>query len=498
MNSFQRILLVFPNLDTLMPNVFPTDLGALSAYLKQFGYETRIHIVNTHRLLREFQDELRAFEPDVVGITGIGSQALYMKELATASKAWRRDVPVICGGKNASIAPDTLINYKDIDVVCVGEGEYAFRDYLQALNDGADPTGIKNLWFRTDGEPIKNPCRSFVKDLDSLPFWDYDAVDYQAMIDFNYRWVMLLAGRGCPGICTFCGVPPQAHLGEGEFCRLRSVEHVLGEIEMLERKYKFDHIYFRDDTFTWNRQWAMEWAEKYAAKFAYPYEILTRADCLDHELMDALKASNCAVIWLGADSGNDYIRNEILKKGCSNERLIEVCDYLHEIGIRPHLTNMVGLPHETPEMHRETIELNRRVYSRRATVSPGTGPSPMIFVFSPFPGSSLWEMSAKEGWLRGHWRGFRTYRESVIDMPQFPAKDVRRAQRKFRYEVYRTSHPVWAWFLRIADSGLVQKARNVPAVNRLSVFSMKWVSAAFMRRDVQTAPSPVACRHPSH
>lgn len=485
----RKILLIFPNIYILTPHNYPTDLGALSAYVKQHGYDTRFFIARKLKDISKLRRVLEEYQPDVVGLTGIGSQAQYMKEMATIVKAWR-NVPVICGGKHATLAPESLFEHPDFDVLCQGEGEQAFVEYLQALDNGTDPTSISNLWFHKENEIIRNPCRSFVKDLDSLPFYDYQAVDYQEMINFNSRWILLLAGRGCPYHCTFCGVPGQAKHGIGEFTRLRSVDHILSEIEMLQTNYSFDYIYFRDDTFTWNREWSMEWANEYPKRFSYPFEFLTRADCLDRELLDSLKKANCACIWLGADCGDDHIRNDVLKKDVSKERLIEMCDYMHHIGIHPHLTNMVGLPYETKETHQKTIDLNKRVYSKKISISGGVGPSPMIFVFSPFPGTPLWKLSKEEGWLKeqNHWKGFRTYRESVIDMPQFPRKLVYKALRQFRYKVYKDVHPFWALFMLFLERPFPRYLRNLPPVNWLYIKFLRLISSIFSKKKVDYLP----------
>lgn len=106
--------------------------------------------------------------------------------------------------------------------------------------------------------------------------------------------------------------------------------------------------------------------------------------------VDGLKASGWQLIWLGADSGNDFIREEILGKTVDNETLVEKCRYLHRIGIRTLITNMVGLPYETSEHFEDTIELNARIYGNRPTMSRTFGACPAIFVFDPFPGTPLW------------------------------------------------------------------------------------------------------------
>jgi len=450
--KIKKILLILPNINILTPDIFPMELGLLSSIVKQHGYGTRLIVVNTMKKLREFSRILHEYEPDMVGFASISSQAMYAVEMAEKVKAWR-DIPVIIGGKHASIAPDMLMDNPLLDAVIVGEGEHAIIEILQALEAGRDFVGIKNVWFRRpDGEVIKNEQHPFI-DLDTLPYLDYTALDYQAILNRNYKTVTFMTGRGCPWDCTFCGVPMLKKTGSGAFCRLRSHEHIFGEFAYLQQHYDFNYIYFRDDTFTWNREWTMTFCKEWPQRFPYHFEILTRADCLDEEMLRALKKAGCDCIWIGADSGNDYIREEILKKNVDNEQLIQVCEYMQEIGIRPCLTNMIGLPHETPEHFQDTIKLNARIYGKKnLNISAGNGPLPKIFTFSPFPGTPLWNLCNEEGWLKNIPHGFKTYEDAYIEMPQFPLKKIYRMKRDFRYLVYKDSHYGYALFMRLLDS----------------------------------------------
>ena len=55
------------------------------------------------------------------------------------------------------------------DAVCVGEGEYATLELVEQLQEGRKPSGIPNLWIRSNGQFEVNPPRPFLEDLDSPP-----------------------------------------------------------------------------------------------------------------------------------------------------------------------------------------------------------------------------------------------------------------------------------------------------------------------------------------
>ncbi len=142
----------------------------------------------------------------------------------------------------------------------------------------------------------------------------------------------------------------------------------------------------------------------------------------------------------------------MLRKSVGKQQLLDTCEVLWDVGIRPLLTNMIGLPHETPEMAMETVELNRRVYAGRPMVSRFWGAGPAVFAFGPFPGSPLHRLCQEQGWIKELGRDYRTYSETYIEMPGFPLSELYDLLRRFRYLVYRDSNPAWARWCLLKDT----------------------------------------------
>jgi radical SAM superfamily enzyme YgiQ (UPF0313 family) len=258
-------------------------------------------------------------------------------------------------------------------------------------------------------------------------------------------------------------VPRIRELAHGEYMRMRSVDHVLGEIRECAGRYDFKTVAFRDDTFTWNREWTLEFCEKYAREFKYPVMCLTRADTIDDEIAAAMAKANVQDVWIGYESGNDHIRNTIVNKEIETDQFVQSCLVLGKHGIRVCTLNIVGLPEETPEMFQQTIEANRRVYSQYPVFAIGGGSAPKVFTYDPCPGNPLYEMCSRHGWLREDRRkaGFRVNVDSAVDIPTFPKEQVLREYRRFRYNVYKGHHDAIALFYLLYDSGLAEVARSI-------------------------------------
>jgi radical SAM superfamily enzyme YgiQ (UPF0313 family) len=451
-----KVLLVFTNIRTLIQQIYPTEFGALVAWLKPRGHDIEVVVVNRESQIRNIKKVMDSFKPDLVGFTGISAQFPYVKRCIELTRRWDKKISILAGGKHATLRPEDYLALPEVEAVCVGEGEIAFEEFLKARSEGRGPEGIPGWWYHKDGVIIQGPKVTFIEDHDSLPYMDRGIIDYQENIDTNSQTVTTIMGRGCPWSCTFCSNARLRERGTGTYTRNRSVPNLLGDIEQLSRKYRFSYLYFRDDTFTWDRQWAAQWCEEYPKNFSYPFEILTRSDCLDDDLLKMLADAGCANIWLGLDSGNAHIREKVLRKKVSVDKMTQMTDRMLELGITPTITNMVGLPYETEETIMDSVRANRRIHHRVVAMSQGTGTGPKVFTFSPFPGTELYELSEKEGWLKPIWYGFRVYRDSQNDMPQFSNRQARRAQQRFRYLVYKERFPWRALMFLIFDNHKVQ------------------------------------------
>ena len=73
----------------------------------------------------------------------------------------------------------------------------------------------------------------------------------------------------------------------------------------------------------------------------------------------------CVQASIGVESGNEYIRKEIYKRGMDNEVMIQGFKNFRDAGICTTSLNMIGGPYEDSEMIFDTIELNRPSKSRR-------------------------------------------------------------------------------------------------------------------------------------
>lgn len=373
----------------------------ISAVLKSHGFETTLSVGYTESSIVKIKDgDIVAFSV----MTGMEGWAL---NIAREIKK-KRKIKTVFGGPHTTYFPD-LIREDGCDVICRGEGEYAMLEFVKSVENGTNDTSIKNLWFKNKDDIISNPLRELVGNLDEIYFPDrelyYDAYDYFCNNSTKY----VIAGRGCPFACTFCfnDQMKEMYNGLGKYVRWRSPQNVIHEIRNLQLRSKVDSIFFMDDTFSLNKKWLQQFLPLYKTEINIPFLCLVRADTIDEEICDLLANANCQIVGFGIESGDENLRNKVLKKKVTDEQIYRTASLLKKYHIKFMTFNMVGFPGETLVQAFKTVEINIQI----GTDYPRCG------VFTPYPGTILGDMVKKMGLLEGKIDANTKHTGSIIKNP---------------------------------------------------------------------------------
>ena len=289
-------------------------------------------------------------KPDVIACAPVSGTYQSMLHIAEKAKLARPNVKVIFGGIHATAVPDRVLAKPFVDYVCVGEGEVAFTTILRAIEKGG-PTGpIPNTHFKLPGgQVVKGPQVGFIQDLDSLPIYDKTIWEEYMKYDDTY---IAMASRGCPYRCTFCFNSFFAKLPEeraGKYVRQRSVEHMLYELKVYKKRYKFKMIEFFDDVFTVNKKWLKEFLYRYRDEIGVEYQIFTHLKYVDEDTAKWLSDTGCRTAQIGMQTVDDQYKHQNLKRYETMEQGAKVLDITKKYGIKVKLDHMFGLPGETLE-----------------------------------------------------------------------------------------------------------------------------------------------------
>lgn len=326
----------------------------LSAILKKHGHRCHLLMTSEHK---NYLDKLSEYDPDLIAFSTMTGPHKWVLETAERIKE-NLNKPILLGGPHPTFFSE-IIREPCVDMICVGEGEFAVLELANRLDERGDITNIRNLWVKKNGQIFKNGLRPLVEDLDELPFPDRTLYD-DCKILRSVPAMKFLAGRGCPYRCTFCFNHKfnEMYRGLGPMVRKRSVDSLIAEIKETAQKYNLQLIRFPDDTFTVNRSWSLKFLQKYKEEIDLPYTGLARANELDDDVVKMLKASGCLNVYFGVETGNEDLRNKILKKKLTNKQIINAARLLKKYRVKFGIYNMFGLPDETLSLAFETIKFN--------------------------------------------------------------------------------------------------------------------------------------------
>lgn len=364
-------------------------IANLSGILKANGHQTDLLLVShTPDLIGAIQ----AYDPGLIAFSALTGVHHSLEKLAVEIKQ-HLHIPIIVGGPHPTYSPD-MINSAGIDIICRGEGELAMLELAEAMEHDADVTRIRNLHVKTRSGTIhRNDIRPAVP-LDELPFPDRELYyKYRFLRDMPMK--RFISSMGCPYPCTFCHEPVIRNLyrteTKSDYLRRKSVARAVAEIKYIKDRYPLNHVHFSDDLFFIRNsyKWLEEFAEVYAKEVGIPFNCNIRYDSINQHAADLLEKAHCYGAAVGLESGNQEIREVVIRKRSKNEHIVEGARLLREKGIKVLTTNMIGLPGETLDNALETVQLNMVLKSNYVRAN----------TFLLFPGLPLVEYARQNGYV---------------------------------------------------------------------------------------------------
>ncbi len=359
----------------------------LSGILKANSHETDLLLVShTPDLI----SAIKKIDPDLIALSALTGVHQSLETMAEQIKKHLK-VPIIMGGPHATYSPEVILK-PGIDIICRGEGEEAMLELADRMEAGRDYSDIANLHVKLpSGEIRRNDMRN-VSNLNELPMPDrelYYKYDFLRQVPMK----RFISSMGCPYPCTFCHEPVirKMYKGKGNYVRRKTVERAIAEIKYIKERHPLKHVHFSDDLFFIRNsyEWLEEFAELYPKEIGLPFNCNIRYDSVNEHAADLLFKAGCYGAAVGLESGNEHLREIVIKKKSSNEHIVQGAHLLRERGIKVLTTNMIGLPGETLDQAFETVQLNmelKSTYTRAST-------------FLLFPGLPLVDYSIKNGFV---------------------------------------------------------------------------------------------------
>ncbi|MCC7210344.1 MAG: radical SAM protein [Candidatus Brocadia sp.] len=427
---------------------FPLGLSYLASTLKKAGHEVMIYDADCNKnakgmdytrlpekyriylkelknpgnpIIKEISETFQNYQPDIVGITVMTPKMASAFTVAALAKQYNRGCSVIVGGPHATLLPSEILkNSRDVDFVINGEGETVLLELINSLRaDNNSFSEIRGLSYRKGDDLVHNATRSFIDDLDCLPFPDREGLlglDTYTSEDMG----LLMGSRGCPYRCSYCATQIWTRK-----VRYRSLANILEEIRYVHRRFGTRQFTFKDDSFTVNRKRVMEFCYAlHDADLKINWDCNTRVDLVDQELLKVMKKAGCNSIKVGIESGSERIL-ELMDKGITLERICDAARLFRETGIHWTAYFMMGIPTETREDVKKTLDLLHTIRPSFASIG----------VYEPFPGTRLFEIGVERGLVKQE----MSYEDFFTHIPSdYYLKDIKRRVDTMDYENFIT------------------------------------------------------------
>jgi len=348
-------------------------------------------------------------------------------DIATARrvKEQKPSTVTVLTGPHVSVLPEETLRQGEgvVDIVCRGEFDYTTKE----LCEGREWGQVDGISFWKNGKIHHTPDRPPIQDLDALPFVapvykrDLSIAEY-IIPHFKNPYVSIYSSRGCPSKCIYC-LWPQTFSGRA--MRTRSPQNVYEEVKwIVDNIPEMRELSFDDDTFTADRRHAREVAAK-LKPLGISWTINARANC-DYETLKIMREAGLRHVVVGYETGNEQILRNI-KKGVTKEQAIEFTRNCKKLGLSVHGAFIMGLPGETRDTIRETIEFAKALDLNSIQAS----------LASPYPGTEFWDLCKAEGWIASDaYIDDTGHQMCVINYPHLSNKEIFDAVELFYNKFY--------------------------------------------------------------
>jgi radical SAM superfamily enzyme YgiQ (UPF0313 family) len=384
-----KILFVIPEIKSM----FGTEKGIpihphvgiayLVSILKKNKYQSQIIDCGIEN---DWSDKIKTsiknFSPNIIGITGFSYAYKYLYQTIKKIKSIT-NIPIILGGPHVSATKNKILKETKVDFAMYSESETSLIDFLKIFSQKKpDFSKVPNLIWQNKNKLIINPPAPLIKNLDKLPFPDYESFNLPDYPCFQEKIIPIITSRGCPYGCNYCSVK----LSMGQSFRPRSPQNVVKEIKYWNQK-GFTNFDINDDCFTLD----VKRAEKICdliinSKLKIKFQLYNgiRVNNITLNLLKKLKKAGCFFIAYGCESGSQKTLDRIKKNITLNQVLLAL-KYTNQVKIKNAVNFIIGHQEETYLEALETLNFAKSLDCNYVN----------FYNLVPYPGTEVYDWAIK-------------------------------------------------------------------------------------------------------
>ncbi len=364
----------------------PVNMVVLASELKRGGIDSDLFDLRLHdhahlKSLVENNDYVCAGLSILTG--SCISRAL---ELAQIIRQAKPHVPLIWGGVHPTLEPESTALHPLVDIVARGEGEETFPELVLAMTQKKPLDSVAGIYFKNGGGEVVKTAARKTYDINQSTAPYYDLLKSH---DFDFSTLDYESSRGCPFRCKFCDVlATHRNTWKG-----KNPDKVVSELKSAVHAFQPQYIHFIDDNFFANKDRATKIAEGLA-----PLNIQWYASCradmfsrFDDAYVKKIRESGCFKIMMGVESASQRVLDNI-SKGIKVEQIEQSAQKAHAHDIQLVVTLMAGLPNETMDDMKQTVNFILALTKKYDNVIVSG-----IYFYSPYPATPFFHKAVEMG-----------------------------------------------------------------------------------------------------
>lgn len=332
----------------------------IAGRLRAAGYDPIIYDAMSYwHGYEDIERRIESEKPDVVATTAFTAEVIDALKVLKLAKDVNPRIVTVVGNVHPTFCYEEMLRDHSgyVDFIVRGEGEETMVELMDALFAGGDMSKVKGIAYGENGGIVVTPSREFIKDMDMLPTaWDlidWPIYMYRPMEDSTLAIVS--SSRGCPQYCSFCS----QQLFWQRRWRSRSPDNFVRELEYLRDTYGVNVVMVADETPTLSRErWEKILDLLIERDVGTKILMETRVDDIlrDEDIMWKYRKANIDHIYVGVEATTQETL-DIFKKDIKVEQSKKALDLINEYGIVSETSFVLGMPDDTKERIRNTVEL---------------------------------------------------------------------------------------------------------------------------------------------
>jgi len=310
----------------------------------------------------DFQvNRILATEAKIIGFTVHFSSSLVSLAMAGRIKSLANDRTIVFGGPDCcrELRGQEFIKEDAVDIVAVGEGDEVLPELAEIMENEGRVDYCRGTLLKKDGKVIDCGDRPVIRYLDTIPFPDYSDFRKDILLG-HYRQperLDIFDSRGCITRCHFCS--------EWQFWkafRSMSGDRIFEEIAYQVKIFPgVNYFYFIGSLLNGSVKALSRFCDlviRSNLKIRWAGQAVIRPE-MDKELLEKMKKAGCEWLGYGIESGSQKVVDS-MNKHFSITKAEEVLRDTHQAGISTQVNFMFGIPTETGDDFKQTLQFLER------------------------------------------------------------------------------------------------------------------------------------------